>query len=412
MRGKALVLALVLGLATACGGGDGSGETGGVTVKSGDEGAPQVTITPADGNGKARPDEGVTITAAGGTLDEVSVKLKGENVPGELSDDKTKWKSTWTLQPGGRYQVSATATSQKGKTTTATSAFRTSRATAATRVNNIVPSQNETVGTGMPIFVQFNKAVPDKAKPLIERATEISSTTPTKGAWRWLSPGESFNGLPSMVFRPKKPWKAHQRVTVTVHYAGLRIGDDVFGDKDVTHTFKIGDSHVVNINANTHRLIVKKNGQTVRNWGVSLGVGGDVQRDGVDHLLTTSGVHLTMDHVRLERMRPPGKKKGDPGWYDEKVPWATRISNSGEYIHQNMDDPSCLGNRNCSHGCVRSPSADAQWFFHWSYRGDIVTITGTKRNLQWTNGWGYWQLPFTTWAKGSALGKTVTTTKA
>lgn len=410
MRGKALVLALVLGLATACGGGD--GQTGGATAKGGDDGSPQVTISPANGDGKARPDQGVTVKAAGGTLGTVSVKLKGADVPGKLSPDKTTWRSTWTLQPGGRYQVSATATSAKGKSTTATSAFRASRATAATRVNNVVPSENETVGTGMPVFVQFNKAVPEKAKPAIERATEISSTTPTEGAWRWLSAGESFNGLPSMVFRPKHPWKPRQRVTVKVHYAGLKIGDDVFGDRDVTRTFKVGDSHVISINAKTHRLAVKKNGRTVRTWGVSLGAGGDVQRDGVDHLLTTSGVHLTMDHVRLERMRPPGKKKGDPGWYDEKVPWATRISNSGEYIHQNMDDPTCLGKRNCSHGCVRSPAADAQWFFHWSYRGDIVKITGTDRSLQWTNGWGYWQLSFPKWTEGSALHKPITTTQA
>ncbi|MGI5417827.1 Ig-like domain-containing protein [Actinomadura luteofluorescens] len=404
-------MALVLGLATACGGSSGGGDGGGTTTK-GDDGAPQVTIAPANGDGKARPDQGVTVMAAGGKLGDVSVKLKGVDVPGSLSSDKTKWRSNWTLQPGGSYQVSATATSDKGKSVTATSAFRTTRSTAATRVNNVVPSQGETVGTGMPVFVQFNKAVPEKAKPAIERAIEISSTAPTEGAWRWLSAGESFNGLPSVVFRPKHPWKARQTVTVKVHFAGLKIGDNVFGDRDTVRTFKIGDSHVVNINARTHRAVVKKNGQTVRTWGVSLGSGGDVQGDGVDHLLTTSGVHLTMDHVRLERMRPPGKKKGDPGWYDEKVPWATRISNSGEYIHQNMDDPTCLGNRNCSHGCVRSPANDAQWFFHWSYRGDLVTITGTKRSLQWTNGWGYWQLPFSKWTSGGALGKPITTSHA
>ncbi|GAA2280474.1 Ig-like domain-containing protein [Actinomadura sp. NPDC048955] len=405
-------MALVLGLATACGGSSGGGDGGGGTTTKGDDGAPQVTIAPANGDGKARPDQGVTVMAAGGKLGDVSVKLKGVDVPGSLSSDKTKWRSNWTLQPGGSYQVSATATSDKGKSVTATSAFRTTRSTAATRVNNVVPSQGETVGTGMPVFVQFNKAVPEKAKPAIERAIEISSTTPTEGAWRWLSAGESFNGLPSVVFRPKHPWKARQTVTVKVHFAGLKIGDNVFGDRDTVRTFKIGDSHVVNINARTHRAVVKKNGQTVRTWGVSLGSGGDVQGDGVDHLLTTSGVHLTMDHVRLERMRPPGKKKGDPGWYDEKVPWATRISNSGEYIHQNMDDPTCLGNRNCSHGCVRSPANDAQWFFHWSYRGDLVTITGTKRSLQWTNGWGYWQLPFSKWTSGGALGKPITTSHA
>lgn len=404
-------MTLVLGLATACGGG-GDGGGGGTTAKSAAEGTPQVTITPANGSGKARPDEGVTVTASGGTLGQVSVKLKGADVPGTLSPDKTRWRTKWTLQPGGAYQVSATATSPKGKSTTATSAFRTSRATAATRITNVVPSENETVGTGMPVFVQFSKTVPEKAKPAIERSIEISSTTPTQGAWRWLSAGESFNGLPSVVFRPKRPWKPRQKVSVTVHYAGLKIGDDVFGAKDVTRTFKIGDSHTININAKTHRLVAKQNGRTVRTWGVSLGSGGDVQADGVDHLLTTSGVHLTMDRVRLERMRPPGKKKGDPGWYDEKVPWATRISNSGEYIHQNTADPACLGKRNCSHGCVRSPGDDAKWLFNWSYRGDLVTITGTKRDLAWTNGWGYWQLPFTTWAKGSALDKPVTTTPA
>lgn len=404
-----MALAPVLGLAVACGGG--GGDDGGTTTKGGGEdGSPKVTITPANGDGKARPDQGVTVTAAGGTLGAVSVKLKGTDVPGALSADKTKWRSKWTLRPGGSYQVSATATSSKGKSTTATSAFRTTRATAATRVNNIVPSQNETVGTGMPVFVQFNKAVPEKAKAAIERSIEISSTTPTEGSWRWLAPGESFNGLPSVVFRPKRPWKPHQKVSLTVHYAGLKIGDDVFGDRDVTRTFRIGDSHTININAQTHRAVVKKNGQTIRTWGVSLGSGGDIQKDGVDHLLTTSGVHLTMDRSRIERMRPPGKKKGDPGWYDEKVPWATRISNSGEYVHQNMDDPSCLGRRNCSHGCVRSPGDDAKWFFHWSYRGDLVTITGTKRSLAWWNGWGYWQLPFTKWTKGGAIGKTVTTT--
>ena len=401
------MMALVLGLAAACGGGSGDG--GGTTAKGGDDGTPEVTISPANGDRKARPDEGVTVTAAGGTLRQVAVKLKGADVPGALSPDKTRWRSTWSLRPGASYQVSATATSPKGKSTTATSTFRASRAIAATRVNNVVPSENETVGTGMPVFVQFNKAVPAKAKPAIERATEISSGTRTEGAWRWLEPGESFNGLPSLVFRPKHPWKPRQKVAVTVHYAGLKIGDDVYGDRDVTRTFRIGDSHVVNINARTHRLTVKKDGSTVRSWGVSLGAGGDVQKDGIDHLLTTSGVHLTMDHVRIERMRPPGKKKGDPGWYDEKVPWATRISNTGEYVHQNMDDPTCLGKRNCSHGCVRSPGDHAKWFFAWSYRGDIVTITGTKRSLDWWNGWGYWQLSFPKWAKGSALGKTVTT---
>ncbi|MFC5180667.1 L,D-transpeptidase [Actinomadura harenae] len=406
MRGKALVVAtLVLGLATACGGGtDGKAKTAGH-----DEGVPEISITPANGSAKAKPDAGVTVTASGGTLSQVLVKLKDADVPGVLSADKKTWKSSWTLIPGGKYTVQAVAASSKGKTATATSSFKTVNDTARTTISNVIPSPGEKVGTGMPIFIQFNKEVPDKAKPTIEKAIEITSTYPTVGGWRWLSAGESFNGLPSVVFRPKNPWQANQKVELKVHYAGLKIGDSVYGDKDVTRKFKIGDSHVITVNNSTHRLTVKKNGTVVRKWGVSLGSGGEVQSDGVDHLKTTAGVHLTMDHVRLERMVAPGKKKGEPGYYDEQVPFATRISNSGEYIHQNMDDPSCLGNRNCSHGCVRSPASDAEWFMSWSYRGDMVTIAGTGRKLQWSNGWGYWQMPFQQWVGGSKIGQAITT---
>ncbi|MEV5570812.1 Ig-like domain-containing protein [Spirillospora sp. NPDC052269] len=407
MRGKALVVVAtaVLGL-SACGGGgtDGKAKTAGH-----DEGVPQISITPANGSAKAKPDAGVTVTASGGTLSQVLVKLKDADVPGVMSADKKTWKSSWTLIPGGKYTVQAVAASSKGKTATANSSFRTVNNTARTTINNVIPSPGEKVGTGMPIFIQFNKEVPDKAKPTIEKAIEIQSTYPTVGAWRWLSAGESFNGLPSLVFRPKDPWQANQSVQLSVHYAGLKIGDSVYGDKDVTRKFKIGDAHTITVNNRTHKLTVKKNGTVVRKWGVSLGTGGETQSDGVDHLKTTSGVHLTMDHVRLERMVAPGKKKGDPGYYDEQVPFATRISNSGEYVHQNMDDPSCLGNRNCSHGCVRSPGSDAEWFMSWSYRGDMVTINGTGRDLQWSNGWGYWQMPFTRWASGSKLGQPVTT---
>ncbi|MBO2449001.1 L,D-transpeptidase family protein [Actinomadura barringtoniae] len=400
------MVALVAGLATACAGSDDGGKT---TTTGGEEGTPKLTIAPANGSGKARPDQGVTVTAAGGTLSQVVVKLKGKDVPGALSADKTSWKSTWTLVPGAKYDVTATAASPKGKTTQATSSFKTVSDTAATKINNVVPDANETVGTGMPILIQFTKSVPAKARPAVEKAIEISSSTPTKGAWRWLDSGESFNGLPSVVFRPEHPWKAHQKVSVTIHYAGIKIGDNVFGDKDLTRKFKIGDSHTISVNSHTDRLVVKKNGKVVRSWGVSLGTGGEVQSDGIDHLKTTSGMHLTMAHSRVERMVAPGKKKGDPGYYDEKVPFATRISNSGEYIHQNMDDPSCLGNRNCSHGCVRSPGGDAQWFYGWSYRGDMVSITGTGRNLEYWNGWGYWQMSFSKWQDGSTLKRSVTT---
>ena len=38
-----------------------------------------------------------------------------------------------------------------------------------------------------------------------------------------------------------------------------------------------------------------------------------------------------------------------------------------------------------------------------------LQITGTNRPLDWTNGWGFWQKPWSQWVKGSANKKPVTT---
>src|SRR5512139_689804 len=151
----ALALGLIMAVSGCSGGGDGDGKT----TAGGDHGSPTVTITPGQGTDHARPDKGIAITASAGTLSSVQVRAKGVDVPGRLTADRHGWRSTWTLVPGARYSVSATATGDNGKTTTATSTFRTIADTAATKITNVIPNTNETVGTGMPIIVQFNKTV-------------------------------------------------------------------------------------------------------------------------------------------------------------------------------------------------------------------------------------------------------------
>lgn len=397
------ITVLLAATATACGGSKGSrGSDGapGSGGKSSTASGPQVTITPADGVKKARPDQGVDIKTTG-TLQNVTVTAGGKTVPGTLSADKTEWKSTWTLTPGTAYQAAATAVDSKGKTSTANSAFHTLSTANPLRISWMLPGTGSTVGIGMPIILQFNKPVQNKAA--VERALVVRSTKPVTGAWFWYSSTQ-------LIFRTKNGtyWPANQKVTVTAHMAGIKSGSS-YGDTDVSHTYRIGDAHVITASAITHRLTVKDNGKVIRTWGVSMGTGGDVEKDGVDHLLTTSGIHLVMGHSRIEHMVSPGKKKGDPGYYEEDVPWASRISNSGEFIHQSMGDLGCLGRSNCSHGCVRSPEADAKWFFSWSMLGDVVNITGTKRQLIWWNGWGYYQMPWATWVKGGALDRQIRT---
>jgi lipoprotein-anchoring transpeptidase ErfK/SrfK len=144
-------------------------------------------------------------------------------------------------------------------------------------------------------------------------------------------------------------------------------------------------------------MVVKRDGKTVQTMRISAG------KATTREYTTTSGVHLTMERGNPVTMISPGKKKGDPGYYKEVVNHAVRISNSGEYVHSAPWSVGSQGRANVSHGCVNARPDQAKWFYENFHRGDVVKITGTTRDLEWNNGWGYWQLSFKQWKKGSAL---------
>lgn len=393
----------VLLLTTACSGGDKKDD--GVTVGGeGDATAPQVTINPGNGNGKAAPEAGVVVTAAGGTLQQVAVTSKGKPVAGAMTADKTSWRSR-TLRPGTRYQVTAVAANPKGKTTTVNATFATVRAASELEIADVTPAKGEKVGVGMPIQVTFNRPVADKKA--VEKALEVKSTKPATGAWYWVSPS-------TVIFRTKNGeyWQPNQRVTFTAKLAGVKSGKRTYGMSDFTRRFTIGDSHILTVSTKTKRAVAKNNGVKVKSWPISAGKGGRVV-NGVDTYLTTSGIHLTMGKENPAIMTsewmgvdPKDKKNGG---YREVIPHAVRISNSGEYVHSMAATVWAQGRQNVSHGCLNSPPAAARWYYNWSYRGDVVVITGTKRRLDWNNGWSYYQMPWSKWVKGSALNRTVTT---
>ncbi|TDC95355.1 L,D-transpeptidase [Actinomadura sp. 7K507] len=393
---------VVLLLTTACSGGE---EDKGVTVgEKADAQAPQVTIDPGNGNTKASPEDGVTVTAAGGTLDKVTVMLKGKPVDGKMAADKTNWKSR-TLRPGSKYQVNAVATSPQGKSATVNATFATHKAPQRLEIVDITPTKNEKVGVGMPIQVVFNREVGDKKA--VEKAFEVKSTKPATGAWFWMNDTTA-------IFRTKNGeyWKPNQKVMFKAKLAGVKSGKRTYGTSDYSRGFRIGDSHITHISTKSKKAVAKENGKKVRSWPISAGKGGRVV-NGVDTFLTASGIHMTMGKENPAIMTsewmgvdPKDKKNGG---YKEVIPWAVRISIKGEYVHSMASTVWAQGEQNVSHGCVNSPPKDARWFYKWSYRGDPVIITGSKRKLEWDNGWSYYEMSWSRWVKGSALDRTVTT---
>ncbi|GAA1014321.1 hypothetical protein Aple_041230 [Acrocarpospora pleiomorpha] len=348
--------------------------------------APIITISPRPDDLRARPDLGLVVRVRHGTLTGVTAFAGSRPVPGIFNGDRTAWRSTWTLTPGIDHVVNVSATGAGGAARQA-SRFRTLPPSGPAGDVAISPLPGETVGVGMPIVVTFNTPVTDRAA--IERALELKGAQPVEGAWHWTAPTE-------VVYRPRRFWRPRQQIILTAHLGGARLSPGVYGTADRTVTFTIGRKLTSTVDTLTHKMIVRRDGAIVQRMPISAG------RATSWEYTTTSGMHLVMDKGNPVRMVSPGRRRGEPGYYNKLISHAVRISNSGEYVHA-FNNIWAQGRQNVSHGCVNASPAQAAWFYTHSLRGDPVLITGTKRVLDPDNGWGFWQLSWQEWLAGSAL---------
>ncbi|GGK70847.1 hypothetical protein Ppa06_35520 [Planomonospora parontospora subsp. parontospora] len=348
---------------------------------------PSIVIDPAPGARQAPTGRGLTVHTTAGTLTGVAAYAGGAPVPGRFDPGRTAWRSDHALVPGRDYAVSVTAAGPGGTRASATGTFRTFTPEKTFKIASVTPSPGETVGVGMPIIVDFDTPVKDRLS--VERALEVRTGTPVEGAWHW-------TGDTRVIYRPRDYWPAGSKVDFVAHLSGVRAAKDVYGTSDHGVRFGVGRRQTSVIDTRTHRMTVERDGKVVQRMAISAGMA--TTRE----YTTTSGVHLTMDKANPVRMVSPNRSKGDPGYYDVMIDHAVRISNSGEYVHA-KDNVWAQGRVNVSHGCVNARPDQAAWFYDNSLRGDPVVIRGTDRELEWDNGWGYWQLSWAEWLEGSAL---------
>jgi lipoprotein-anchoring transpeptidase ErfK/SrfK len=355
---------------------------------------PTVTITPGSGVKSADPTTGITVTASGGTLKNVTVATSGDPVTGTYSAGRTAWHSEWTLDVAQSYTVTATATATSGTatsaaagtTTTTTSAFRT-LTPANTFSAEIFEGAGETYGVGMPITLDFSRPVKDKAA--VERSIELTTSKRVVGAWYW-------DGNSTLDFRPRDFWPAHTTVSFTGHFDGVQAAPGLYGNHTLTQTFVIGQSVIAVASTQTHRTQIYVNGKLTYNWPISTGRG---------TLPTPDGSYLAVDKNNPVRMI--GGTKGTAGYYNELVNWAVRFTFSGDYYHSAPWSVVDQGTTNVSHGCVNLPPADAEIYYKLAVPGDPITVTGSSRPGTWDNGWTEWFLSWNQLLSGSALGEAV-----
>jgi lipoprotein-anchoring transpeptidase ErfK/SrfK len=347
--------------------------------------APTVRITPGDAERGADPAKGITVTAAGGTLKDVTVRTGGDPVTGSYSAGRTAWHSRWTLSVSQSYTVTVTAAARNGTTVTKTAAFRT-LTPQQTFTTKILEGYGQSYGVGMPIILYFSHRITDKAA--VERALHVTTSKPVIGAWYW---DEQCNMAPSCAyFRPRDYWPSGTTVSFTGHLDGVEGAPGVYGHHTLTQSFSIGQSVIAVANTKSHRTQIYVDGKKRYNWPISSGKPGDD---------TPNGSYLTIEKANPVEMKGPG--------YDLMVPWSVRFTFSGDYYHAAPWSLGQQGFENVSHGCVNLSPAHAQTYYGLAVPGDPITIKGSPRDGAWGNGWTMWFLSWPQYLKGSALHQAV-----
>jgi lipoprotein-anchoring transpeptidase ErfK/SrfK len=378
----------VLALLSGCDGGDGGSST---AAPSTAPGAPaQVRLAPADGSADVSPATPVEISVTDGELTEVTVvDGAGAEVAGEVVDGDTAGTDVWTPEEPLAYSTTYTLTATAGDAddgpVEATSTFTTVTPETLT-TPSVGPLDGTTVGVGMPIRVYFDQPVTNKAA--VESHLLVTSSTPTDGVWSWTDDSEVH-------FRPSDYWPADTEVTLEADLHGVDLGDGVWGEKDRTVSFSIGDRHVSIADAATHTLTVYDGDRVVQTYPMSAGSPDNPSYNG-PHVVTEMNTERIMDSSTY------GVPVDSPGGYRTPVEWAVRLSDSGEFVHAAPWSVAQQGRENVSHGCINLSTENARWFFEFSQPGDVVEIRNSSAGTL-TSDISDWTIPWDEWTAGSAL---------
>lgn len=239
-------------------------------------------------------------------------------------------------------------------------------------VTSVYPNDiKETYGVAIVIRIEFGYPVSDDMKEMLERTAVVETSQPIgPAAWSW--PDDY-----TMAFRPKDFWPS--RTDVKVKFDWVENG---LADMDPEVKFYVGRSQVLTIKANNLVAKLKRDGVHIKNVPVSLGKPG---------WETGSGVKAIMERYSMKRMI-------NPGLYDVNVPYALRLTPSGEFLHAAPWNEYNLGYASTSHGCTNVSYVDGQWFYENALEGDPVVQSGTGVDIDWFEGPGaMYNIPWDEW---------------
>ncbi|HEY8982188.1 MAG TPA: Ig-like domain-containing protein [Streptomyces sp.] len=407
LRAASVLLGGVLVLSACSGGGDddasGSGGKDSSQAKA-DEAAAQkasvadIKITPADGSSNASINNSAAVTVSKGTLTAVTMTTSdGTAVKGALSADKLSWKPDVQLERSTTYKVAAEAKDSEGRVAHENASF-TTVSPANSFIGNFTPDNGSTVGVGMPVSINFNKAITNKAA--VQKGITVTSSSGQEVVGHWF-------GANRLDFRPEQYWTENSTVTLKLALDGVQGAPGVVGVQQKTVTFKIGRNQVSYVDAKTKQMKVTQDGKTIKTIPISAGSPDNKTYEGT-MVMSEKFKETRMNGATVGFTDDDGK-----GEYDIKdVPHAIRLTNSGTFIHGNYwGAKSIFGSVNTSHGCVglsdtkgaNDTGTAGYWFYTNSIVGDVVVVQNTgDKTVAPDNGLNGWNMSWADWKAGSA----------
>jgi lipoprotein-anchoring transpeptidase ErfK/SrfK len=258
----------------------------------------------------------------------------------------------------------------------------------------LTPRDGAVVGIAYPITATFGAPVTNRA--LAEHNMHVFvNGKRSSGAWYWKTSTVAL-------FRTMSFWPGHASVQVRLTLAGVELGHTTkvryVGSSASTrnHTIHTPRALVAEVNGVTDRFVVRIDGVIVKNFATSLGKPG---------FETRSGIKAVMEKYAVRHMTSIAAGITNPNdQYDLQVPWAVRITPTGEFVHGAPWALARLGRYNGSHGCTNLNLADSHWFYDQVIPGDPVVTTGTPRSMEYWNGTGApYNIPWSVWLSHSAL---------
>lgn len=364
---------------------------------------PRLSLYPPTGARDVVPTDAAWVAARSGTLTEVRlVNEEGRTIEGAMTSDATAWRPAVPLGYGRTYTLTATGRGSDATVTTKTTRFSTVVPQRQTGVTLTTTSgaqlrDGATYGVGTVIVARFDAPIVDRAAA--ERRMQVTTDPPVVGAWSWVDDRKAH-------WRPREYYPPNTAVRVTAGLYGTELGEGLYGQEDSSVGFTIGPAHVTVADDLTKQVSVYVDGKLVRTMPTSMGRGGTETVGGKTiHFWTQRGVYTVMDKANPVLMDSStyGLPVESASGYRISVPYATRISPDGIYLHEREATVWAQGNTNVSAGCLNLSAEDARWFYDFARPGDVVEVrnTGGEALQQWQN--GDWSVPWREWLQGSTL---------